>query len=183
MNQSLWMMALLLFAEGGTLSGLTTPTLLYYGKFHDPWEVALFGSLASSAGSALQLVILRWALSSRHAWMQRFAPSVEKVDDAVRRNPSTSFLALLIARATPLPDAPLKLVAAVVKYPISLYSIAVFLGSLPYFYLLALLGKSLPVPGWVLVAGGIAVIALGFAVDRLRARAKKPGSPAVTPEP
>jgi membrane protein YqaA with SNARE-associated domain len=169
MSPSLWMMCLLLFAEGGTVSFLTTPTLLYYGKYHEPWAVALAGSAASAAGSALQLLLLRWAFSAKHVWTKRFAPSREKVEEAIRRYPSASFSALLLARATPLPDAPLKLVAAVAEYPIGLYSLAVFLGALPYFYVLALLGKEFKVPTWVLLAA-VAVIALGILVDRLRAR-------------
>src|SRR5262245_45292557 len=108
-SQSLWMMILLLFLEGGSLSFLTTPTLLYYGRYHEPWAVGLFGSLASAAGSAVQLLLLRWALSSRHRWMQRWTPSREKVEAAIRSYPSASFVALLVARATPLPDAPLKI--------------------------------------------------------------------------
>lgn len=172
MNQSVWMMCLLLFAEGGTLSFLTTPTLLYYGRFHEPWVVALLGSASSAAGSALQLMLLRWALSGRHRWMQRFTPSREKVEAAVRRYPSASFLALLLARATPLPDAPLKVVAAVVEYSILLYSIAVFLGALPYFYVLALLGREFQIPVWILVAT-VVLIGLGILIDRLRTRARK----------
>ena len=130
MSPSLWMMCLLLFAEGGTLSFLTTPTLLYYGRYHEPWVIGLLGSAASAAGSAIQLWLLRWALSSRHTWMRRFAPSRDKVEEAIRRYPSATFSALVLARATPLPDAPLKLVAAVAEYPITLYSLAVFLGAL-----------------------------------------------------
>ena len=171
MNDSLWMMCLLLFAEGGTLSFLTTPTLLYYGKHHEPWVVGLAGSAASAAGSAVQLLLLRWLLSERHRWVQRFAPSREKVEAAVRRYPSASFMALLLARATPLPDAPLKLVAAVVEYPVPLYTLAVFLGALPYFYVLALLGREFHVPTWILIAAA-AVLAVGVVVDRLRARAR-----------
>src|SRR5690242_14805946 len=132
LSHSLWMMSLLLFAEGGTLSFLTTPTLLYYGRFHEAWVVALAGSAASAAGSVVQLWLLRWLLSAQHAWTRRFAPSREKVEEAVRTNPSTSFLALVVARATPLPDAPLKLVAAVVGYPLALYGLAVLVGALPY---------------------------------------------------
>jgi uncharacterized membrane protein YdjX (TVP38/TMEM64 family) len=169
LNTSLWMMCLVLFAEGGTLSFLTTPTLLYYGKFHEPWVVGLAGSASSAAGSALQLWALRWALSGRHAWMQRLAPSREKVEAAIRKFPSASFLALLVARATPLPDAPLKLVAAVVGYSILLYSIAVFLGALPYFYVLALLGREFKIPNGILIAAVVA-IALGLVIDRLRTR-------------
>jgi uncharacterized membrane protein YdjX (TVP38/TMEM64 family) len=173
-NQSLWMMCLLLFAEGGSLSFLTTPTLLYYGKFHDAWLVGLLGSAASAAGSAAQLLLLRWALSSRHTWMRRITPSREKVEAAVRHYPSASFMALLLARATPLPDAPLKLVAAVVEYSVTLYTLAVFLGALPYFYVLARLGREFKVPTWILLAAA-GVIALGFAIDRLRSR-KRPSS-------
>jgi len=174
-NHSLWVMCLVLFAEGGTLSFLTTPTLLYFGKFHASWVVAILGSVSSAAGSAVQLLLLRWALSSGHQWMKRFAPSREKVEQAIRRYPSASFLALLLARATPLPDAPLKLVAAVAEYPIGLYSLAVFLGSLPYFYVLALVGKDLRLPTWILI-GAVALIAVGFLLDRLRARRARASS-------
>ena len=92
--------------------------------------MAVAGSSASAAGSALQLVVLRWAISSRHRWMARLAPSREKIEASLRQYPSASFLALLLARATPLPDAPLKVVA-VVEYPIALYTLAVLLGALP----------------------------------------------------
>jgi uncharacterized membrane protein YdjX (TVP38/TMEM64 family) len=166
------MMCLLLFAEGGTLSFLTTPTLLYYGRYYEPWVVGFAGSASSAAGSALQLLLLRWALSGRHAWMRRFTPSREKVEAAVRRYPSASFLALLLARATPLPDAPLKVVAAVVEYSVLLYSLAVFLGALPYFYVLALLGRKFHVPLWVLLAAA-ALIGLGLLLDRLRTRTRQ----------
>jgi membrane protein YqaA with SNARE-associated domain len=165
---SLWMMALLLFLEGGTLSFLTTPTLLYYGRYHEPWQVALAGSAASAAGSAIQLWALKWVLSERHTWMRRFAPSRHKVDAALKHYPAATFMGLLLARATPLPDAPLKLVAAVVGYSIALYSLAVFLGALPYFYVLALLGHDVRIPNGVLIAALVA-IALGVLIDRVRA--------------
>ena len=173
MAQSLWMMCLVLFLEGGTLSFLTTPTLLYYGKFHDSWKVGLLGSLSSAAGSALQLMVLRWALAGHHSWMRRFAPSREKVEASIRRYPSASFLALLVARATPMPDAPLKLVAAVIGYSIALYSLAVFLGALPYFYVLARLGREFKVPNWILIAS-VAAIGLGVGLDYLRRRGHQP---------
>jgi uncharacterized membrane protein YdjX (TVP38/TMEM64 family) len=166
---SLWLMVLLLFLEGGTLSFLTTPTLLYYGRYHEPWKVALAGSAASAAGSAVQLWALRWALSERHAWMRRFAPSRQKVDEALKHYPAATFMGLLLARATPLPDAPLKLVAAVVGYSIVLYTVAVLLGSLPYFYVLALLGHEVKIPNWVLIAALVAIV-LGVVIDRVRAR-------------
>src|SRR5262245_37197202 len=169
------MMSLLLFLEGGTLSFLTTPTLLYYGKYHAPWAVAVAGSAASAAGSALQLWFLRWAISSRHRWMTRWTPSREKIEASLRRYPSASFMALLVACATPLPDAPLKIVAAVIEYPILLYPLAVLLGALPYFYVLALVGRQFHVPNWVLLAA-VALIAVSIGIDRLRVRRRDAAS-------
>ena len=122
--------------------------------------------------NVMEQLVLRWALSGRHAWMQRFAPSRGKVEAAVRSYPSASFLALLLARATPLPDAPLKVVAAVVGYPILRYSLAVFLGALPYFYVLALVGGKFRVPTWILIVAAI-LIALGLLFDRWRSHARR----------
>ena len=99
--------------------------------------------------------------------MRWFAPSREKVDVALRRHPSASFAALVVARATPLPDAPLKLVAAVAGYPIWRYTVAVLLGSLPYYFALAWVGHRFGFPTWVLVAAGAALL-LAVVIDRLR---------------
>ena len=170
MGNSLWMMCLLLFVDGATFSFATTPLLLRYGRLHEPWQIACLGGAASATGSAVQLLVLRWLLSARHPWMRRFAPSQRKLEAAYRAYPSASFLALLLARATPLPDAPLKLVAAAVNYPVMRYALAVYLGALPYYFALAFVGGRFPIPTWVLVVATIAIV-LGFAIDRWRRRA------------
>lgn len=170
-DASLGWLCLWLFLDGATLSIATTPLLLRYGHFHPPWIVATFGGVASALGSAVQLMALRWALGARHSWMRRFAPSRERVAQALAQHPSASFLALLVARATPLPDAPLKLVAAAVGYSIPLYTIAVLLGSLPYYFALAAIGHAFEVPFWLLaVALGVVVIAV--LIDRIRDRSR-----------
>jgi uncharacterized membrane protein YdjX (TVP38/TMEM64 family) len=174
-DASLIWLCLLLFADGATLSVFTTPLLLRYGHEHPPLLVALLGGFASALGSAVQLALLRWALSSQHSFMRRFAPSRERVDHLLKAHPSSSFLALLVARATPLPDAPLKIVAAAVSYPIPRYGLAVLLGSLPYYFALAWLGRRIPFPGWLLaLAAG--VLLAGWLIDWLvhRARSRRP---------
>lgn len=168
-GESLLVLCLLLFVDGATLALFTTPLLLQYGKFHAPWMVAVFGGLASAAGSSVQIVLLRLLLDARLPWLQRFAPSREKLEAALAQYPSASFLALMLARATPLPDAPLKIVAAVVRYSPLKYGLAVFLGSLPYYFVLALVGKAVKIPSWILVAAVVAIVA-GVIVDRLRRR-------------
>lgn len=169
MTQSLAFLCLLLFVDGATFALFTTPLLLQYGKLHVPWQVAVFGGLASALGSAVQIILLRWAVTSDLPWLKRFTPSREKLEQTLAKYPSASFLALALARATPLPDAPLKLVAAVVGYPPPLYALAVFLGSLPYYYLLALAGRAFKFPTWVVLAA-VAAIALGFGFDQWRKR-------------
>lgn len=165
--ESLWVLCLLLFVDAATFAFATTPLLLEYGKFHPPWLVAVAGGAASALGSAVQLLLLRWVLGARQPWMKRFAPSREKLEAALARYPSASFVALMIARATPLPDAPLKLVAAAAGYPIPRYALAVLLGALPYYFALAYVGRALRIPTWILFSAAL-LLGAGVLVDRWR---------------
>lgn len=167
--ESLWFLCLLLFVDGATFAFSSTVLLLHYGRYHEPWQIAVAGAAASALGSAVQLMFLRWALGSKQPWMQRFAPSRERLDAALSRYPSASFLALTVARATPLPDWPLKLVAATIGYPIQLYGLATFIGSIPYYFALALIGSTFRFPPELLF-GAFGVIALAVLIDRVRRR-------------
>jgi ribonucleoside-triphosphate reductase len=164
-------MSLLLVLDGATFAFFTTPLLLHYGQLHPAWQVAAIGSVASAIGSVIQLLALRWALLANHPWMRRIAPSQEKLARAVAAYPAASFAALVVARATPLPDAPLKLVAAAGGYPPALYALAILIGALPYYFVLALVGHAVRIPTWILVAAAVAIV-LGALVDRWRRRRK-----------
>ena len=168
-GKSLVLLCLLLYVDAATLAFATTALLLVYGRFHEPWQVAVFGGFASALGSATQLVLLRWLLAANKPWMRRFTPSRVKIEEALKQFPSASFLALTVARATPLPDAPLKLVAATIGYPIALYGLATFLGSMPYYYVLALIGHKFKIPIWIII-GAFALIGVGVGIDALRRR-------------
>jgi uncharacterized membrane protein YdjX (TVP38/TMEM64 family) len=159
--------------DGASFSFATTPLLLQYAKYHQPWIVALAGGISSGLGSAVQFMLLRWVLGARQPWMKRFVPSRERLEKALARYPSASFATIALARATPLPDAPVKLVAAVVGYPVPRYLLAVVLGALPYYLAIALVGRLVRIPTWMLLA---AVAALGLLVvlDHLRRRGRGP---------
>jgi len=172
-TDSLLVLCVLLFVDGATFAFATTPLLLEYGKHHAPWAVAVAGGAASALGSAVQLMVLRWLLATGQPWMRRFAPSKEKLESTLARYPSASFVALMVARATPLPDAPLKLVAAVVRYPIPRYALAIFLGALPYYFALAWLGRAVKIPTWILVTA-VVLLALFVVVDRVRNARREP---------
>ena len=169
---------LLIFVDGAVLGLATNAIVIAAGKAYAPWMIALVGGAASGLGSMVQLVWLRWLLSTDHAWARRWRPSEEKLTAALRRHRSASFLALLLVRATPVPDLPLKLVAAWGGYPISLYGLAVWLGALPYYYVLARIGKWVNPPLWAIV---VAFAALGLAgwlwSRRRRGRTAPPSQP------
>jgi uncharacterized membrane protein YdjX (TVP38/TMEM64 family) len=173
---SLWVYCLALVVDGATFAFATTLLIILYAPHHAPWTLALAGGLASALGSALQFQVLRLMLDSGHRWLHRFAPSREKLAGAMSSNPSASFLTIMVARATPLPDAPVKLVAAAGRYPVRLYALAVLLGALPYYFVLAFLARKaadlareFKVPWWV-VAAAFALVGLGLVLDHLRRR-------------
>lgn len=168
---SLPVLCLLLFVDNATFAALTTPLLLAYAPRFEPWQVGVFGAMSAGAGSTVQLLLFRWILGSDWAWVKRFAPSREKVAKALALSPSASFLAILLARATPLPDGPIKLVAAAGHYPLPRYFLAVLLGGIPYFALLAWLGHEFPIPPWVLL-GLVLLIAIVFLIERWRRRGR-----------
>ena len=172
-GDSLFILCVLLFLDGATLAIFTTPLLLAYAPRHEPWQVALAGGLASAAGSAVQLLAFRWVLERDVSWLRRFVPTRQRIEQTLSRYPSASFLAIALARATPLPDAPLKLVAAVVRYPVPRYFLAVLLGGVPYYFLISYLGHKFVVPPWVLFAAvGVIVVGLGIDFWRKRGRAE-----------
>ncbi len=169
---SLPVLCLLLFVDNATTASFTTPLLLTYAPRFEPWQVGVFGAAAAGAGSTVQLIMFRWILGTDWPWVKRFAPSRERVAKALARSPSASFLAILLARATPLPDGPIKIVAAAGHYPLPRYFVAVLLGGIPYFALLAWLGHEFPIPPWILLALVVGV-ALVFLFERWRKRARK----------
>jgi len=172
-TDSLLMLCVWLFLDGATLAVATTPLLLLYARRFEPWQVALAGGAASAAGSVVQLVVFRAMLAHERPWMKRFLPSRTRIEETLSRYPSASFLAIAVARATPLPDAPLKLVAAVVRYPLWRYFAAVLLGALPYYFVLALLGRQFKLPGWA-IAAIAALFVAGLLIDLARRARARP---------
>jgi len=165
-------LCLLLFVDNSTFAALTTPLLLAYAPHFEPWKVGLFGALAAGAGSTVQIMLFRWILGSNWGWAKRLAPSRDRVEKVLTQSPSASFIAILLARATPLPDGPIKLVVAAGRYPLPRYFLAVLLGGIPYFALLAWLGHEFPIPPWALLAL-VVVIGLVFVIERWRKLGRK----------
>ncbi|MCE9627639.1 MAG: VTT domain-containing protein [Candidatus Eisenbacteria bacterium] len=170
---SLPMLCLLLFIDNAMFAALTTPLLLAYAPHFEPWQVGVFGAASAGLGSTVQLRLFRWVLATDWPWVKKFAPSRDTIEKALAASPSASFLAIVIARATPIPDAPIKIVAAAGNYSLLRYFIAVLIGGIPYFALLAWLGHEFPIPPWVLLLVVLAVV-LVFVFERWRKRGRAP---------
>ncbi len=169
MSESLLVLCGWLFLDGATFAVATTPLVLLSAPNFAPWQIAVAGGAASAAGSGVQLAVLRWMLAHERPWMRRFLPSRASIEAALKRYPSASFAAIAIARATPLPDAPVKIVAATVGYPIALYVLAVLLGAVPYYWALAWIGHEFRLPLWLIgVVAAVFVVALLVDVVRRR---------------
>lgn len=171
----LWLLLLGLFLDGATV-GLFTPLLLFgAGKTIAPTVVALAGGAASALGSMLQLRVLRWLLAEERPWLgARWHDLRGRLAAALERYRSASFVALVLMRATPMPDLPIKLVAAAGHYPIPRYGLAVYLGSLPYYYLIAKAGEWAQLPTWLVIAAAVLVAAVAVAERWWRHRRAAP---------
>lgn len=172
-SDSLLWLCVLLFADGATISAATTPLLLAWAPQHEPWRVAVFGGLASALGNCVQLTLFRWVLRADRPWIRRWIPPRDQFEKALARYPSASFAAIAIARATPLPDGPIKLVVAYLGYPMWRYFLAVLLGALPYYYLLAEVGHRFKVPMPVVV-GLLVIVVVVALVEFARNRGPRP---------
>ena len=168
---SLPLLCVLLFLDNASIAAFSTPLLLAYAPRFEPWQVGVFGAASAGAGSTVQMLFFRWILATDWPWVKRFAPSRDRVEKTLANSPSATFLAILIARATPLPDGPIKLVVATGRYPLLPYFLAVLLGGIPYFALLAWLGHEFPVPPWVLLLL-LTAVGLLFLVERWRNRVR-----------
>jgi uncharacterized membrane protein YdjX (TVP38/TMEM64 family) len=85
------------------------------------------------------------------------------------------FFAILIAALAPfIPFYIFRVLSPSSGYPFKRYVAAVFFGRLPRYYLFALLGTSLSIPGLVMVGGGILFICIYLGTRVRRHLAAKP---------
>lgn len=124
------------------------PVVAWYGSQVGVWTTALVATagtvLASWVDHRVFVPLITRATRNRElphaaAWlMERFA-----------RAP---FAVIALSGLTPLPFFPFKALAFAARYPLHRYLAAVALGRMPRYLLLAWLGATLQVPGWVLAA-------------------------------
>ena len=157
---------LYLFVDALAFPIASTLYVAYMGQRHPPLLVAALGALATTAGSIGQYLLVRWLVA--HPALQRpwLAKLRARIVAAVRDTGQATFWALFVIYATPLGAGPLRLVAAVGGYPLPRFAAAIALGCLPFYTVVAMLGRAVKLPAWayaVMIAVTIVVTLIALA--------------------
>jgi len=151
------------------------PILLYYGGLYRPATVAL----VAVAGTVLA-EMLNYSVFSFFTGTDRYRllRGRKTVDSIVRLFGRAPFIAILVAGFTPVPFFPVRFLVVMGNYPIMKYALGVFLSRAPRFYILALVGDTFRIPGYVLAAlfAGLLILAYTPLVRSALGRLKRKGA-------
>lgn len=138
------------------------PIILYFAKTHDIHMVVALSILGTIAMEVVNYSSA--ATFTEFRWMQGLLShtSVKKAAEGFKKAP---FMVIVIAALTPVPFFPFRFLAPLSGYSMGRYVLALSVGRVPRFYLLALLGEALNIRNDVLV--GIFVVCLILAVAEL----------------
>ncbi len=132
------------------------PVLLYFGKFYSPLTVALVDIAGTLLIEALNYSVFKYIIDTNFFQKMRHTKSAAKVVGLFNRAP---FVALFVAGFTPVPFYPFRFLVVMAHYPIWKYLLAVFLSRTPRFYILALLGRAIKIPDYLIIVIFIILVA------------------------
>ncbi|MFC1661144.1 YqaA family protein [Gemmatimonadota bacterium] len=152
------------------------PVLIYYGAYHHPGIVALV-----AVASTVMAEAVNYSLFGLFYGMPAFQEAsekrvVRKTVDLFGRMP---FAAILFAGFTPVPFFPVRFLVVMTAYPLPKFLLGVFLSRAPRFYILALFGEFLDIPGTLLsllFLGMLAVVNIPALIKLFTAGKSQAGS-------
>ncbi|NNE46923.1 MAG: hypothetical protein HKN37_09725 [Rhodothermales bacterium] len=133
------------------------PVIVYSGQYFDPVVVALVALAGNLAAGYADYHFFTPVLQMKFSASYRKTNMYQR---AIRWFDAAPFWAVAVFALTPLPFYLVKFLVFSSGYSMSRYMMAIAVGRLPRFYLLALLGVFVNVPAWVMVA----IFSLIFAV-------------------
>jgi membrane protein YqaA with SNARE-associated domain len=176
-SKSLWVLFFYCFPSQFVLAAVPhEPVILFFGKFHPAWTVAL----AATAGTLITELI-NYTIFASLADLRTFQRICQgrimgRLVGLFRKAP---FPTLWIAGLTPVPFYPFRFLVAAARYPAPLYALAVVLSRFPRFYLLAFLGRTFKIPNGLI--GGLFLVLLVAALVPLIRDSFKPAGPGEGP--
>jgi membrane protein YqaA with SNARE-associated domain len=173
-SKNLWVLFFYCFPSQFVLAAIPhEPAILFFGKFHQAWAVALTATAGTLVTELINYTIFK-SLADLKTF-QRICQGrvMGRLVGLFRKAP---FPTLWIAGLTPVPFYPFRFLVAAARYPASLYALAVVLSRFPRFYLLAVLGRTFNIPNGLI--GGLFLVLLIVALVplvKVRLGSKGPG--------
>ena len=132
------------------------PAMMWFGRYYHPLLVAFVAATGTALACFPDYRAVNFAF--RHTRIQKIRRS-DAYKGAVSYFLSAPFVCVLIAAFAPfIPFYIFRVLSPSSGYPLRRYTLAVFCGRLPRYYLFALMGTALTIPNLILVGGGILLI-------------------------
>lgn len=137
------------------------PYLFLIAKYYTPLTISLVAMLGCGIAGFLDYWLLMPLINHRSLRPKFENNSLyQKSLHIFKKSP---FLLLSGAAMSPIPYYPFKFLSIAGNYPLWKYQTALLVGRMPRYFLLALLGKALQVPTWLLVVIFFVLLLLPFA--------------------
>ncbi len=139
------------------------PGLLFFAKYYDPILVAIAGTIGSGV-----VAFADYELVERMFRLPRVSRARESklYKWSIKWFMRAPFWTSVAFSFTPLPIYIVRVLAPAAGYSVYRYVLAIMIGRLPRFYLVALLGHKMQLPTWLLVVIFFALIALVMLTTR-----------------
>ena len=135
------------------------PAVLFFARFYDPLLIAVAATIGSIIASFADYAMVGAAMRHKALASTRQSRLFQWALRWMRRYP---FAIIVLFSFTPLPISVVRILAPAIDYPIPRYIAAQLVGRLPRFYILALIGHAVHIPGWIL--GALVVLLVGSVV-------------------
>jgi membrane protein YqaA with SNARE-associated domain len=133
------------------------PGVLYFSLLASPLALASAGVVGVFLASYFDHWLLGWLVRSKAGRALERSRSWQFMTRMFLKAPFVTIMAIAV---TGLAVQAARILAASAGYPTRRYALAMALGRFPRFYLIALLGRALSLPGWLL--GGLTIAFLAW---------------------
>lgn len=126
------------------------PVLLQTAKHFTPLQISIAGIIGCSIAGFLDY----WIISPlvNHRFIRPKLDNTRFLRKTMKYFSKFPFGILVIAAFSPVPFYPFKFLSIMGNYPLWKYQSALITGRIPRYYVLAILGNALQLPGWLLIA-------------------------------
>jgi membrane protein YqaA with SNARE-associated domain len=148
----------------------TTPYVIAMGNLYHPVIVAFIGTVGNCIAAWIEYYVIFWVFSKIELTQKlQQNPIFQRYTKLFHR---ATFAWLVFAGFSAIPFEPFRIAAILIRYSIPKYLLSVFIGRMPRYYLVAMIGARyhLPAPLLILITVVLMVIPVGnhYLGDRLK---------------